>query len=141
MWLSHVLIMLQEPKGAFLSEWVLRTLATHLAAIDLSCYQVQKSDGLGFPKAALLLAVAAVSGPICLIHSSSDFVLGAACVRPDLEGGRPELRVQRGQDHAHDQSVLGLGSGPGHVRGGARSESRWTCVSASERCVWRRYWS
>jgi hypothetical protein len=57
----HVLIILQEPKGAFLSESVLQTFATHLALINLLCYQAQKSDSLGFPKAALLLAVAAVS--------------------------------------------------------------------------------
>jgi hypothetical protein len=62
--MSHALIMMQEPKGAFLSEWVLRTFATHLALIDQSRYQAQKSDGLGFPKAALLLAVAAVSNQL-----------------------------------------------------------------------------
>jgi hypothetical protein len=85
MGVTHILITLQEPKGAFLLEWVLRTFATHLALIDLSCYRVSKTDGLGFPKAALLLAIAAMSGLVLVNGLSSDVLAGAAHLHPDID--------------------------------------------------------
>jgi hypothetical protein len=47
---------------------VLQTFAIHLDAIDRSSYEVSTKDGLGFPKSALLLAVAAVSVIAPFLH-------------------------------------------------------------------------
>jgi hypothetical protein len=58
-WLTRHLS--QEPSGALRSPWILKTLATHLQAIELSQYQLVPADGDGFPVSALLLSVVAVS--------------------------------------------------------------------------------